>query len=367
MKKRLLVFHRTIAPYRIDFFNDLYKSFDARICLSYRNLMSQKFDYDKILEKLCFRPIYLNIICRFRNRVFNSGYWEQLDDFKPDIVFVSEFGVDCIVALIHRFVTRQKYKIVSICDDSHDMVVENNDFSRFHKVMRKWAVPHIDELILVEPKVVEWYQTHYGKGICFPIIKKEGPARAAYEHALRIKDDMMSKHGLNGKRVFLFVGRLVTIKNVDMVIDVFAMLPEKDNVLVIVGDGPERERLTDKAKQTKRNIIFTGRLEGDSLNVWYDIADCFVLASFIEPFGAVTNEALLAGCYVLISEKAGSKCLVKDGVNGYTFDPVDTNGLYEKMKRISVLESKQSTCVLRPSKMTMKYEDVFNNLIERLN
>ena len=48
MKKKLLIFHPVIAPYRIDFFNEFSKHFDAEICLYWRNLKNQKFDYQKI-------------------------------------------------------------------------------------------------------------------------------------------------------------------------------------------------------------------------------------------------------------------------------------------------------------------------------
>ena len=37
---KLLIFHPTIAPYRIDFFNDLSRSFDSRICLKYWKFMT---------------------------------------------------------------------------------------------------------------------------------------------------------------------------------------------------------------------------------------------------------------------------------------------------------------------------------------
>ena len=47
-KVKMLVFHPVIAPYRIDFFNELYSQLGAEVCLFYRNLSSQKFDYEKI-------------------------------------------------------------------------------------------------------------------------------------------------------------------------------------------------------------------------------------------------------------------------------------------------------------------------------
>lgn len=55
--KKLLIFHRTIAPYRLDFFNDLYEAFDTKVCLQYKNLQNQKFDYNKILSKMKFYPL----------------------------------------------------------------------------------------------------------------------------------------------------------------------------------------------------------------------------------------------------------------------------------------------------------------------
>lgn len=66
---------------------------------------------------------------------------------------------------------------------------------------------------------------------------------------------------------------------------------------------------------------------GHELYAWYNIAQLFVLASWQEAFGAVTNEALQGGCRCLISELAGSQCLIKEGINGCTFNPHDQKHL----------------------------------------
>lgn len=183
--KKLLIFHTTIAPYRVDYFNDLYCSFETRVCLQYKNLRSQTFkDYDQILKRLTFKPIYLKELVRIKGRTISCGYWKHLNDFRPDIVFVGEFGWNTIAVLLHRFFTFRKYKVVSICDDSYNMVAENNDFSFFHKTLRRYVVPCLDELILVEPQVTKWYQENYGKGFTFPIITKEEKARGTYEALL---------------------------------------------------------------------------------------------------------------------------------------------------------------------------------------
>lgn len=71
------------------------------------------------------------------------------------------------------------------------------------------------------------------------------------------------------------------------------------------------------------NIYFAGRFEGDELYAWYNVGQIFTLPSRLEPFGAVTNEALVAGCQCLVSRNAGSNCLINNGVNGYVIDPRD--------------------------------------------
>ena len=60
MKKKLLVFHPFIAPFRIDFFNALHEAFDMKLYTYQENLSDNKFEYDKILKQLKFRPKYLN-------------------------------------------------------------------------------------------------------------------------------------------------------------------------------------------------------------------------------------------------------------------------------------------------------------------
>lgn len=367
MCKRLLIFHPTIAPYRIDFFNDLNQSFETKICLEYWNLRDQTFDYDKIYSQFKFKPIYLKELLKVGSRALYGEYWKYLDEFQPDIVFVSEYNHSVLIVLLHKWLKRKKYKIVSVCDDSYNMVAENNDFSKLHRLARKLIVPRLDDLILVEPKVTDWYIKNYGKGFCFPIIKPDEKARKEYERVLPESREAFNNYNLTNKNVFLFVGRLVALKNVETAIRAFAKLDQEKNVFVVVGDGPEREKLEVLSRELQANVIFTGRLEGDSLNIWYNIANAFVLASYQEAFGAVTNEALLAGCYALISNKAGSSCLVKEGINGYTFSPMDVDELADKMKCIVEMSICKNEVILKPNKMNISYKEKIEALVEHLN
>lgn len=367
MKKKLLIFHPTIAPYRIDFFNDLYKAFETRVCLQYWNLRDQTFDYEKIYAQFAFKPYYLKEVLKLGARSIWGGIWKHLDEFQPDVVLVSEYGITALMVLLYRFLKRKHYKVVSICDDSYDMLAEKNEFSILHRIARRTVVPGLDDLVLVEPKATEWYQQRYGKGICFPIIKKEDEARADYARVLEDSKLLRKEYALDEKKVYLFVGRLIDLKNVDTAIRAFSCLDQNKNVFVIVGDGTERNKLETIAGELKANVIFTGRLEGDALNAWYNVADIFVLASYREPFGAVTNEALLAGCYALVSNKAGSSCLIEEGVNGYTFSPMDMEELATCMSEIADYAVDYDANGLKKNQMLVSYDEYMQNMVNTLN
>lgn len=366
MKKKLLIFHPTIAPYRIDFFNDLYRAFDTRVCLQYWNLRDQTFDYEKIYAQFEFTPCYLKEWLRLGDRSIWGGIWKHLDEFQPDVVLVSEYGIVALMVLLHRLLKRKKYKIISICDDSYDMLAEKNEFSMLHRIARRTVVPGLDDLVLVEPKAAEWYQQRYGKGFCFPIIKQEDKARAEYARALELSKQLYQEYALEGKKVFLFVGRLVDIKNVDTAIRAFSRLDQDKNVFVIVGDGPERNKWEQLAHELNTNVIFTGRKEGQDLNAWYNVADVFVLPSYQESFGAVTNEALLAGCYALVSNKAGSSCLIEEGVNGFTFSPMDVDGLVTRMSEVGSLVVGYETVGIKKNQMQIAYASQMDGLVKML-
>lgn len=359
MNRKLLIFHPTIAPYRIDFFNDLYNAFETRICLEYRNLKDQKFDYDKIESQFAFNPIYLE-------NSENEGIWKHLDEFNPDIVLVSEYGKTALMVILHRFIKRKKYKIVSLCDDSYNMVAENNDFSKKHRFARRIVVPMLDELVLVDSRTDDWYKKNYGKGCYFPIIKPDEKAREEYRRIIPLSREYATLNNLHGKKIILFVGRLVELKNVDSAIRAFSRLDQKGNVFVIVGDGPEKEKLMALSKVLGTNTIFTGRLEGDTLNAWYNIAQVFILSSYQEAFGAVTNEALLAGCKALVSSKAGSQCLILKGINGDTFNPMDIEEIAQKMQESFDKVNPLEQIELKDNLMQVSYNDLMKDLIKRL-
>ena len=356
MKKKLLVFHPIIAPYRIDFFNSLSEQYDMYFYMFQRNLTSQKFNYEELSQSFGFKPNILDQLYNIPYLKIRKKIISTIRKTNPDIILVSECGYVSIVAVLYKILLRRKYKVISIIDDSYDMLTNNNQFSKKHELSEKILIPLFDNVINVEPRVVSFFQQKYGKGIYFPIIQDEQRIRNIYQSALPLSQQYIEQYGLQNKKIVLFVGRLVALKNIKLAIKTFNEIVPSNTSLVIVGNGEIENELKQLANNNS-NIIFTGRLEGKFLYAWYNIAEIFILPSTQEAFGAVTNEALIGGCFCLISNKAGSNCLIKNGRNGYIFDPyneIEFKTQLEKALEITPLRS--YPLQIRENKMPYSYQ-----------
>lgn len=366
MKKKLLIFHPIIAPYRIDLFNALAKLYNVQVCLFWRNLKDQTFDYSKIEEQFNYKPTYI-VKEEIGFLKWMKEIWMKLNSSHSDIVLGAEFGISTIIIILHKFVTRSHYKIVIINDDSYDMLVKNNQFTKRHARAVKTMMPFVDNVINVEPRVAAYNQQKYQKGIYFPIICDDVIAKKRLERVLPISQNYVRKYQLEGKKVLLFVGRLVALKNVEFALRAFIKANLENTVFVIVGDGPEKEKLV-KIAAGNPAVIFTGRLEGDELYAWYNVGQVFTLPSYQEPFGAVTNEALVAGCKVLISKDAGSNCLVKDGVNGYIIDPRHEMNFIDTLKlAFYCVKPLKMPLIVKENKMISSFDENIKTLYSRIS
>lgn len=134
---------------------------------------------------------------------------------------------------------------------------------------------------------------------------------------------------------FAFVGRLAPEKNLDMLLGCFMKLQDEEPLggyfdLLFVGTGPEEEHLKKIAAKSTfpQNIQFSGGVAWYQVPEWLAKSDVVVLPSTSEPWGLVINEAMVCGMPVIVSQACGcAEDLVKNGVNGYIFDPQKPNEL----------------------------------------
>lgn len=124
------------------------------------------------------------------------------------------------------------------------------------------------------------------------------------------------------------VGRLAEEKNLGFLTEALAWtLRERPEAwALIVGDGPERERMTAGVQQAgvADRVVFTGKLTGARLHDALAAMDLFAFASTTETQGLVLAEAMAAGVPVVALDASGTREVVRDGQNGRLL-PADTS------------------------------------------
>jgi len=177
-----------------------------------------------------------------------------------------------------------------------------------------------------------------------------------------VKDSLI-KHGINEKRIrvivnainiglykgakpinrsilgisedtflYIYVGRLVSQKGVDVLLQAFSQT--KEGVLLIVGGGILEEELISLSHELDihQRVIFLG--ERSDVPQLLKTSDCFVLPSRYEGLGIVMLEAMAAGLPVIVSDFPARKEVVKDGENALVFEREKSDSLGALLCRI---------------------------------
>lgn len=145
---------------------------------------------------------------------------------------------------------------------------------------------------------------------------------------------LKERYKLPDKPTFLFVGRLDKEKCIDVLIRAVAHIKNKaDFHVVIAGKGKEEVDLKELASELEVDhlITFTGYLPKKDLQYIYKVADIFVMPSIAELQSLVTMEAMATGLPVVGADAVALPHLIKDGRNGFLFQPYDENELAEKL------------------------------------
>lgn len=121
----------------------------------------------------------------------------------------------------------------------------------------------------------------------------------------------------------LYVGALSHRKNVRLLLKAMQMLnreEQKSLEIGILGDGEQLEELKNmlKVKDTHSKVIFHGIQPMAKIPKFMEQYDILCLPSLHDGWGAVINEALTLGLYVICSDHCGSKYLITSGNGSVT-------------------------------------------------
>ncbi|PCI95438.1 hypothetical protein COB11_02270 [Candidatus Aerophobetes bacterium] len=104
---------------------------------------------------------------------------------------------------------------------------------------------------------------------------------------------------------FLFIGNDYRRKGLDVLLQAFSMIKNKDIHLSVVGKDKNMKAFITQADKLgiSKNVSFYG--SQSDVRKFYQLSDCLIIPSFYDPFANVTIEALAMGLYVISSPYNG--------------------------------------------------------------
>lgn len=128
----------------------------------------------------------------------------------------------------------------------------------------------------------------------------------------------------------LYAGRLNKLKGLDYLLEAYSKI-ETSHRLIIIGKGPEENRLKEYVKLLNLNnkVDFVPWVTQEKLREYLSKCTVFVLPSLFETFGIVLLEAMASGKPVIASDIMGPKDIILNGINGILFE----KGNIEELKR----------------------------------
>jgi phosphatidylinositol alpha-1,6-mannosyltransferase len=153
------------------------------------------------------------------------------------------------------------------------------------------------------------------------------------------------RYGLTGRPVVVCVSRLIPRKGQDVLLRALPLVRRSvpDASLLIVGDGPDRERLERQADDAGLGdaAVFTGAVESAELPAHYAAGDVFAMpcrtrraGQDIEGLGIVYLEASATGLPVVAGSSGGAPDAVREGETGYVVDGRDATAVAERLVTI---------------------------------
>ena len=177
------------------------------------------------------------------------------------------------------------------------------------------------------------------------------------------------------KTVIMYTGRLVKEKNLEVMIKAANLVKKKINnaLFVVVGTGPMEMKYRELVKKygVEDCFIFIGGVRNKDIHEYYQNADVFAFPSMFETQGLSALEAMACGLPVAGARYLAIPDLVKDGINGYLFEPHDVKGCAnaiikcvkerEKLRKNAIKTAKEHSIEKTIKKLDQIYKSLLKN------
>ena len=352
---------------------------EVRVLTLSRDYHSYEEDGVYYIKSVNLEKIYPNVRAVLPHR---EAYIQELIQWNPDVVhsqcefmtfsYAVKISRKCNCPLLHTYHTIYEdylhYLPGTFFQYTKGAALEKKMVAKFSKAVLKKT-----QQVIAPTKKVEELLKNYKVSEPISVIPT-GIDLKRFQEVLSKEERNRRREALGisqDSKVLVSIGRLAKEKNLEEILIYFQKLTKEELTfklkLLIVGDGPDRERLEGIAKtlQLQEKVIFTGMVTPEEVAQYYQLGDVFVCASNSETQGITYIEALASGIPALCRKDACLDSVITDGYNGFQYETYE----FFKMHLQYILEREErrvemGVCARQTAKLYSTWN--FCTMAERL-
>ena len=321
---KLTVLTNILTPYRIPLFQAMEEQVDEfSIVLMARQEENRRWTVEApsfpvhVLPGVHIRPWGADVSVHL-----NYGVGNLLRRLNPDIVMNAGFAMANMAAFWYC----KRYRKLFI-HWAHLALQDGAQTSLPRRIIRHWLIRQSDGAIGESSHARNAF-LHYGAA-SDRVLTATMPLDVIGLHHRVMKSKQTTEHqrlrNRLSKPVLLSIGQIIRRKGYQELFDIYERLlrTHPSASLLIVGDGPDRNRFESLAKSKHwQNVHFTGFVQAEELPLYFAVSDAFIFHTLYDPFGLVLSEAMAAEVPAVSSIHAlATHDLIDDGITGFRIDP----------------------------------------------
>lgn len=248
---------------------------------------------------------------------------------ESDVIFTHWVFPDAHVAL--KLAKKFKKKTVLVIHGQKSIGFGETNLKNY---FIKHTLRKVDKLLVYTEKMKEILKRDYG----IPHHKMEIIFNGIDTDKFKPLNMMQQRSRLKlpkDKKIIMSLCRLSPEKGIELLIDAFRKIYKEENLyLVIVGDGPLRDKIEKKIEKHGLfdSILIVGAIPYHEVQYWYNACDLFCSPSYREEFPLNILEALCCGKPVIATPVGSSKKIINEGSNGILFPAGNSKALAQAIK-----------------------------------
>lgn len=308
---------------------------------------------EKVIKERGFEVVVFNQNPKISNLKNIWLLYKWFKKVKPDVVHTA-----AAEANFHGVIAAKLAGVKKIVAEEIGFPTHSGKAQLVFKMVYKWTQKVVCVSKAVEQYLIKIKEIEPGKGVVIynPVSQPKHFEKETTNHF-----------------TIVCVGRLEKVKNQQLLIKAFAELEEKKAELILVGDGRERNYLTQLIEELhlQSRVTITGFIAEPEK--YLAKADLFVLPSLSEGFGIAVVEAMQIGLPCLCSNIGGIPEFVFEEETGWLFNPNDPTALVAKLNQIIAMPQSERNKVglngqqlVKDSFTTEKYITHLENFYQKL-